>query len=232
MTLSTEIITLDGIPFTAELPDLLRRVRLAPDSPDAEDFSTLLEAARPIARPKAVFAACYLETLTDETATVSGVTFHSRTLSLNLAHAGRVFPFVATCGRELDTLPIPSMDFLARFWLDAIKEAALEASFEALNAALEARYALGKTGSMSPGSGDISVWAIEEQRLLFGLLGEAPEAIGVTLTDSCLMIPNKTVSGLVFPTEHLIRTCQVCQRADCPNRQAAFDPAAWAAIQP
>jgi len=46
-----------------------------------------------------------------------------------------------------------------------------------------------------------------------------------------LMTPNKTVSGIVFPSEKAIRTCQVCKRENCPNRQAEFDPAAWKAIQ-
>jgi len=49
----------------------------------------------------------------------------------------------------------------------------------------------------------------------------------VELTDSFLMKPNKTVSGIVFPTEEDFRSCQVCRRADCPSRSAAFDAHLW-----
>jgi hypothetical protein len=56
------------------------------------------------------------------------------------------------------------------------------------------------------------------------------DRIGVGLTESFLMMPNKTVSGLYFPTEKAIRTCQVCKRQDCPSRQAEFDLEAWEAI--
>ena len=84
---------------------------------------------------------------------------------------------------------------------------------------------------MSPGSGDISIWPIEQQQLLFTLLEDGPQQIGVKLTESCLMLPNKTVSGFYFPTEKAIRTCQVCKRENCPSRQAVFDLEAWEAVQ-
>jgi len=225
------IHTLTDIPFDPDPEKLLNRVRLKASSPDAEDFLRLLERARRVARPKALYRECYVEALGDDQATISGTTFHSRTLRVNLEHIGRVFPFVITCGTEMDEVALPAGDFLAPFWLDAIKEAALEASGIHLNTRLEQRYALGKTSRMSPGSGDVSIWHIEEQRLLFGLLGDVFSAIGVSLTESCLMTPNKTVSGIVFPSEKAIRTCQVCKRENCPNRQAEFDPAAWKAIQ-
>jgi len=45
------------------------------------------------------------------------------------------------------------------------------------------------------------------------------------------MVPNKTVSGVRFPTEHDFRACQVCHRDDCPSRSAPFDAELWEAIQ-
>ena len=81
------------------------------------------------------------------------------------------------------------------------------------------------------GSGDATVWPIEQQRQLFALLGDVKSAIGVRLTDSCLMVPNKTVSGIRFPTEKDFRACQVCHRKECPNRSAPFDKALWDSLQ-
>ena len=45
------------------------------------------------------------------------------------------------------------------------------------------------------------------------------------------MIPNKTVSGLLFPTEEDFHTCQVCHRDPCPNRRAPFDAAVWQSLR-
>ena len=66
---------------------------------------------------------------------------------------------------------------------------------------------------------------------LFSLLGDAPADIGVTLTDSYLMVPNKTISGIRFPTSVDFRSCQVCHREDCPSRSAPFDQALWDAAE-
>ena len=84
---------------------------------------------------------------------------------------------------------------------------------------------------MSPGAGDADTWAIEQQRDLFSLFGNVFELIGVELTDSFLMIPNKSVSGILFPTEIDFRSCQVCHRKNCPSRSAPFDRRLWETYQ-
>ena len=48
--------------------------------------------------------------------------------------------------------------------------------------------------------------------------------MGVRLTDSFLMVPNKSVSGIFFPAEVTFTSCQLCQRGVCPGRRAPFDP--------
>ena len=61
-----------------------------------------------------------------------------------------------------------------------------------------------------------------QQRQLFQLLGDVESSIGVRLTDSFLMIPNKTVSGILFPTEVPFYSCQLCTREACPRRRAEY----------
>ena len=80
---------------------------------------------------------------------------------------------------------------------------------------------------MNPGSGERSLWPIEEQRPLFKLLGSIETAIGVHLTDSFLMLPNKSVSGFYYKTDKEFHNCQLCKRDHCPNRQKPFDSELW-----
>jgi hypothetical protein len=84
---------------------------------------------------------------------------------------------------------------------------------------------------MSPGSGDVEIWPVSQQKELFAILDGVTPHIGVRLTDSMLMIPNKSVSGIVFPTEVDYRGCQVCHRQNCPNRSAPFDEDLWRSTQ-
>jgi hypothetical protein len=100
-------------------------------------------------------------------------------------------------------------------------EAALRSAWDAVEKRLVHRYQLGRTAVMNPGS--LANWPLEEQRLLFRLLGDPHEAIGVQLTDSFLMVPIKSVSGLRFPTEMHYENCQLCPRDPCPGRRAPYD---------
>ena len=219
------------IPFILNTPALLERVHLRPGSEDAHEFEQLLHLARKIGKPKAIYTEAYVELSDDDSVSLNGIRFTSPMLRNNLTNIDRIFAYVATCGREMDQVTLVDANILAIFWWDAIKESLLVTASQYLSGLLERRYQLKKTASMNPGSGDVNVWPIEQQRELFALLGDVRGQIGVELTDSFLMIPNKTVSGILFPTERDFRTCQVCHRKNCQNRRAPFDQVLWESIQ-
>ena len=222
---------LGEIPFELDIGTLLVGLHLQQDSNEAKELKALVEAIRPYAKPKALYKVSYIEDRRDDNIRIDGVTFTSRVLRTNLDKVERIFPFVTTCGREIDELNLSCDDFLKAFWLDQIKEVTLYSARRYLNDYLNRKYALSKTSSMSPGSGDVTVWPIEQQRALFSLFGGVKELIGVELTDSFLMIPIKSVSGIIFPTEIDFRSCQVCHRENCPSRSAPFDKILWQRCQ-
>ncbi len=70
-------------------------------------------------------------------------------------------------------------------------------------------------------------WHVSGQRALFAAL--EPEEVGVTINDSCLMSPIKSVSGVLVlaPAEaHCISPsftcCSACTTLDCQERTAGF----------
>lgn len=218
---------IEPIAFDLDRADLLRRVHVAADSPDADLLMGLVDQIMPLASPKALYEECYIQDKGEDTvviATIGGtVTFTSAILRANVETAQRLFPYIATCGPEMDRRDLCGDDMLMEFWLDTIKSQALGAAIRHLGEHLTERFALGKTATMSPGSADAAVWPIQQQRPLFSVFGDVESLIGVRLTDSCLMVPNKTVSGVRFPTEIDFRSCQICHREDCPSRSAPFD---------
>lgn len=182
----------------------------------------LLEAALPAARPKAVYAVAGVENRTDDSLEIDGVCLTSRVLRINLDETHRVFPYVATCGRELDDIVVPPDDILGSYCLDVIKMMALGAAMAHLASHLTRRYQPGELSHMNPGS--IESWPIEQQKELFSILGDVEGAIGVTLTDSLVMVPQKSTSGIYFPTETGFQNCQLCPREKCVGRRAPYDP--------
>jgi len=219
-----EIKCLDSIPNAPDREGLIRSLRLDPASAEAFEVATLLEFLGPIARPRALYTVAFIDARDEESVTVDGVTYRSRVLARNLSGLYRVFPYIATCGPELDEAADPRSDDLARFWIDAIKTEALEAARSFIVRHIAEAYATGTLSSMNPGSGEVDIWPIEDQRLLFDYFGDTESTAGVRLTQSCLMVPNKTVSGILFPSETTFMTCTLCRRENCVGRRAAFDP--------
>jgi len=222
---------LDSIPFLLNTEAIATQAHVESGSSDGIDLHSLVELAQEVGRPKAAYAVCFLSGRDGDTVQIDDVRFRSRTLAQKLGAVERVFPLVATCGQELDQAFPGKGDMLQEFWWDLIKNRLLGAANQHLNDHLNRRFRLGKTATMRPGSGDASVWPIEQQAGLFALLGDVEGAIGVRLTESFLMVPNKTVSGLMFPTETDFRSCEVCHRENCPARHAAFNKGLWEQIE-
>ena len=214
-------VVLDNIPFRPELDGLLRRLHVSEGAGDAARVAELAAQAEAVGRPKALCKVAYVESKDDDSVVIGGIRFTSRVLRVNLDAVHRVFAFVATCGMELETWSQSIADPLEQYWADAIRAAALGEAHGALDAHIAERYRPGDTSTMNPGS--LSDWPIEQQRPLFELLGRGPDLIGVHLTDSYLMIPRKSVSGVRFPTETRFESCQLCPRENCPGRRAPYD---------
>ena len=214
-------IILDAIPFQLELTPLMKRLHIEEGSQDADDLIRLAHRAQAIAKPKALYKVALVESKGDNYVVIDGTTLTSRVLRVNLEEAHRVFPFVATCGIELDDWSSSIDDMLHRYWGDAIKEMALHSAIRALDEHLVDRYRPGRISAMNPGS--LGDWPLPQQRALFAILGNTKDAIGVQLSDSSLMIPTKSVSGIQFPTEESFASCQLCPRENCPGRRTAYD---------
>jgi len=220
-----ETVVLDRIRYRANTGALVKRLRIAKESADHDDLVALVQEAESIARPKAIYGVGYIEDRGDDYVEIAGTRFTSRILRVNLEQAHRAFLYVATCGTELEAWAHALTDLLQRYWAEAIQEAALRDATQALYHDLVERYRPGKTSAMAPGS--LGEWPLSEQRALFSTLGDVTGTIGVALSDSLLMIPAKSVSGIRFPTTESFESCQLCPRAGCPGRRAPYDHALY-----
>ena len=214
-------VILDDIAFRPSLETLMKNLCVRPGTRDAQDLKGLASQAQDIARPKGLYAIAFIESSGEDFVVVNGVKLTSRVLRVNIGETQRVFPYIATCGTELEEWSAGITDMLQRYWADQIKEMALRAAIKTVDDDINVRYDPGTRSSMSPGS--LDDWPMEEQQGVFRLLGNPKADIGVELMDSYLMIPTKTVSRLTFSTEERFENCQLCPRQHCPSRRAPYD---------
>jgi hypothetical protein len=216
----TDYIVLDDIPFSITAAELGNWARIAGQSGDRDELEEFLREARAASRPKACYRICYIDEKGDDCVVVEGRRFTSRVLRVNLGEAERVFPFVATCGTELEEWSERQSGPVEKSWAGVVKGLALQSAKDFFEARIGEEHP-GRTAMMNPGS--LADWPIAEQGPLFELLGGAGTAIGVKLLENFFMSPGMTVSGFRFPLERSFESCQLCPRESCPGRRAAYD---------
>lgn len=211
---------LNNIPVEVD-PKEVRRILHLNRSGDLQLMQRLIDTATPLIEPKAAFKLCYIEKKLNDAVIVDGMRLKSKVLRKNLDPVERLFPYVVTIGPRLEEASRKISDMLEKYYLDVIGNVALTAVRKYLRKHLSTKFALGKISFMSPGS--LPDWPLEAQDQLFQLLADVEDAIGVYLTQSLLMIPTKSVSGIYFQTEVSFLSCQLCQRGNCPGRKARYN---------
>jgi len=217
-----EAVILDALPFQIDLEELKKKMRVKEGSEMAEKLGVMAQEAQKVARPKVCYRVAYVESKGDDHLMIEGIQFTSRVMRVNLDKVFRTFPFVATCGLELEAWSKSVDGIVEQFWAEEIKVLAVRGTIRYLHEYLTDRYQPGQLSRMNPGS--LPDWPLSEQRPLFNLLGNGPATIGVQLKDSFLMTPVKSVSGIWFPTEDKYENCQLCNREKCPGRRAPYEP--------
>lgn len=210
-----EILSLNGGGLDPESTS--KRLRIA----DQRLIKRLIDSACAAINPAAAFRPGYIDEKRDDGVVIEGVTFTSRVLRRNLDAVGRVFPFVLTIGKTVDELIDACGDLLEKYLLDEIANMALHMARGRFERHLRSAFALEKISCMAPGS--LDDWPIKQQAPLFRLLPGVEEALGVRLTESFLLLPRKSVSGIYFPSETTFFSCQLCPRERCDGRKARFD---------
>ena len=215
------MVIIDAIPVVLDAGGIKDRLRFRPARAGVESSDELIGLALSLIRPRAAFDVAFVGAKGAGTVEVAGVTFDSPLLRENLEAANKVFPYIITLGPELEQAAAAQDDLLRQYYLEEIANIALEQAAAWLAGHLETRYGLTGLSNISPGS--LVDWPITEQPKLFSIFGDTERLIGVRLTDSMLMVPRKSISGILFPSEEGFVACQLCDRERCQGRKAPYN---------
>jgi hypothetical protein len=155
-----------------------------------------------------------------ETLVIGGIPFTTRPIvTARLKKADQAILFLCSIGPGMEQwsgqLAGESEPALSYF-VDTVASLVVEATADALHAHLTRHFkeqGLNITNRYSPGYCD---WPVAEQKTLFSFLPDA--FCGVTLTDSAMMLPLKSISGLIGVGKHVEYkqySCATCSRQDC-----------------
>lgn len=141
------------------------------------------------------------------------------TIAELLSGSERVAVFLATLGPEFDSWSrgfFTAGDPFCGFIADAIGSVAVEAVVDRLEEAVAAEAGSDEVSRRaSPG---YCGWDVADQHRLFGVLPDG--FLGVRLTEAALMVPLKSVSGVIGIGPAVAKRdypCEVCPIEDCPT---------------
>lgn len=203
------------------IDSLLTTLHIDDDDDFIESITAMHRTAMEIAKPVAVYAALSPD-LRNDRIWLNGVEFEEPFVYKMLSGCDVVVPYVASCGREIDAWSKSYTDIFEQFVADTLKQMCLGVIREKLFSEVTEKYFDIKRNVSTINPGSLKEWQITGQTQLFEVLGEVTIDIGVELSDSFLMIPNKSISGVIFQSEETFENCQLCPRLNCPGRRVPY----------
>lgn len=194
-----------------------------------EDLSDMMEE---LAIPTLSYSINKIEHIENKSVYLQGgIQLKSHILAKVAEHCNEIVSFIATIGSgvEEEVARLTNVNRLSEaYMLDHLGSLNVEHAVNAFHNSMKRRNrakGYDVTLRFSPGYCD---WPITEQKKLFLLLD--CETTGITLTESCLMHPRKSISGVfgLFPMDtnqniSPYNPCETCTKRDCNARRRCVE---------
>ncbi len=217
---------IDSIPVKLSEKHLLDTILEGEDGKVSQRTKTQLKKAiREVLshiKPQGIYRIIPLRSQKDKKSS-KDLNFSSKNLKEMFNDCDKVAVFLTTVGKEIDDLVKKAMKRRPHYGylLNLVASAAAEEAAEYMQEYIRKKLPEDRTTTYrySPGYCD---WSIREQKKLFGLIPH--EKIGVKLSDTYLMSPTKSVSGVfgicnANSEMELRNLCRNCKRKNCPHRR-------------
>jgi len=209
---------LQNIPVEVSSEEVSKILRIDQTLAKQVHDEDLVKIANALVDARAIYTVGYIHSLSEGTTNIEGAMLTSRVLAKNLEKIGRVFPYIVTIGSALED-EAATHGMLERLFLENAADIAITLARVHLERYVSKKYELGNVSHLGPGQLD---WPIQQQKEVFSFFQDVEGTIGVTLTETFMMKPRKSVSGIIFPKEATFVACQLCPRENCPSRQAPY----------
>ncbi|MDO4966548.1 MAG: vitamin B12 dependent-methionine synthase activation domain-containing protein [Lachnospiraceae bacterium] len=221
--MAATIISHRGLTREVRLDQIERYMGMGGVSAEGE-LSREIDRCRPLIMNAVNAMACYLETdvkVDGDTVDLSYLSIESKSLSRLMRGCNKAILIAATIGPKVDMLIKKEavVSKASALVMNSVAVAAIESYMAELNEHIANEY---KEYSLrprfSPGYGDVPLSTqIDLLRVL-----DTNRKIGVALSDTLLMTPEKSVSAIIGLAEdgciHIDKDCDICPKKDCEYR--------------
>ena len=177
--------------------EILRYLRTNSKTNDEKTLALIDEAARTVEQTadiKTIYR-IFDCSINEGSAVIGGIEFFSARLAQNLSGCKKAVVFGATLGLGIDRLikTASTTDMAKAMAYQAAAATLIEEVCDSLEESIKSEHSVKLKKRYSPGYYDLDV---TEQRKLFSLI-DITKRIGITLADSCQMMPSKSVTAFI-----------------------------------
>jgi hypothetical protein len=152
---------IEDIPFKVDYPIIAKRLYFHfSEELVAETLPELLNAVVPLAKPKAAYIICQVVKQNGDSFVICEIKFTNTLLRSQFNNIEKVFPFIVTCGREVDLLRINDTSAVKEYGLYVLKETIMSTALSYLHDHLKEKYSLEFLYYLSPG--EFQAWPLSD----------------------------------------------------------------------
>lgn len=212
--------------------ELKNREKICPDDNSARDVAIAKSLDESLLKARTLAKPAYIHIVKKVTAVEEGfieleggIRFSSGSISKYIKGSSHIVIFLVTVGEKIENAAselTKGKEALEGYLLDRAGSFAVESLAQAVENKIRKDYSMLKKSvsrRYSPGYCD---WPIEEQHILAKILNFSK--IGVSLNESCMMTPKKSISAIVAIANKGVfteqgSTCEICEKKDCSYRR-------------
>ena len=217
------LIVIDKVSLNLSVDEALKVGQLERIADKIDDMDKRLEECKQLIKPVAIYTYTKIKQVSKEGLLIEENRFlKSSKLAEQLSCSTEIAPYIITIGSDLEKrVTSISTDKILDSWiLDNLGTYALRTFGKHIQARIRNEKGW-KISRFNPGS--TPTWTLEEQEKIFGIFSKevVQEKIGVQLTDTFMMIPRKSVSGVMGQAISDYHNCMEC-RLTCEYRQKPY----------
>jgi len=187
-----------------------------------EQIDEIIERLQELCDIRAAYRIVDVSAHSDHTLLINNIRFHlNKTVAFQLKNAERLAIFICTIGAQMESWSSQMFsegDGVMGHFVDTIASVAVDKATDIIHGYIEQKMTengLFVTNRFSPG---YCGWPVSEQQLLFSFFPSG--CCGMELTESALMIPRKSTSGIIGVGSSVKKEPYFCDR--CANKDCTY----------
>lgn len=188
-------IVMTKLGFFLNETEFYEKIRMKKGSKRAMPIERILDNARNIPKPKALYRVSEANIIDATHFTLDGVEFVSENGVERIKNSQYVFPNIVTAGTEIENYCLSKQNVLEQYIIMELCNFACQFAKDAMVRDIKTRFNVELTDCIYPGE---EGFRLDSGKNIFELFENIEEQIGVTITDTGLPTPHRTAYSICF----------------------------------